>query len=410
MVLMAIDHASLAFNGGRLGDDSWYAHEAGTDLPAAQFFTRWITHLCAPTFVFLAGTALALSFERRRLVGARDRDLDWHLFKRALVILAFELLWWSPFSLQVLFAIAMGLICMIPLRRLSTRTLLITALSILFLYEAAFWGIMHLGGITADMIREVTNMPVPDGEFDQEAMNEAAAQVRNLGWMSVFNPFFHPGLLVKIGPIPLWVQYPFVPWLGMMILGWLLGRYLVQQSIAPAPSPDVSSGANVVAPASTPRSSMPVERLLVISGLLALGLFVLFRALNGYGNMLLLREDFSLIQWLYVNKYPPSLTFALLELGLMALILSGFFRYQRNLKGPIRNRNPLLVFGQTAFFFYLIHMHILIFSGLALGMFMQQGLAAAYLAALGVLILLYPVCLWFRRFKARRPKGWVRYI
>ena len=410
MVLMAIDHASLAYNGGRLGDDSWYAHEPGSALPAAQFFTRWITHLCAPTFVFLAGTALALSYERRRLAGARDRDLDLHLFKRALVILAFELLWWSPFSLQVLFAIAMGLICMIPLRRLSTRTLLIAALSILFLYEAVFWGIMHLGGITAEMIREVTNMPVPGGDFDQEAMNEAAAQVRSLGWMSVFNPFFHPGLLVKIGPIPLWVQYPFVPWLGMMILGWLLGRFLVQQSAALTPSANVASGSPIEAPAGTSRSSMSVERLLVMSGLLALGLFVLFRAWNGYGNMLLLREDFSLVQWLYVSKYPPSLTYALLELGLMALILSGFFRYQRNLKVPIRNRNPLLVFGQTAFFFYLIHMHILIFSGLALGMFMQQGLGAAYLAALGVLILLYPVCLWFRRFKARRPKGWVRYI
>ncbi len=422
MVLMAIDHASLAFNGGRLGGDSWYAHEPGTALPAAQFFTRWITHLCAPTFVFLAGTALALSFERRRLAGARDRDLDRHLFKRALVILAFELLWWAPFSLQVLFAIAMGLICMIPLRRLSTRTLLIAALSILFLYEAVFWGIMHLGGITADMIREVTNMPVPDGEFDQEAMNEAASRVRNLGWISIFNPFFHPGLLVKIGPIPLWVQYPFVPWLGMMIMGWLLGRYLVQQSVVPTPSTGVSSGSPIEAPAGAQpavtepapagaqRSSMPVERLLVIAGLLALGLFVLFRAWNGYGNMLLLREDFSLVQWLYVSKYPPSLTFALLELGLMALMLSGFFRYQRTMKGAVRTWNPLLVFGQTAFFFYLIHMHILIFSGLALGMFMQQGLGAAYLAALGVLILLYPVCLWFRRFKARRPKGWVRYV
>ena len=418
MVLMAIDHASLAFNGGRLADDSWYAHETGSALPAAQFFTRWITHLCAPTFVFLAGTALALSFERRRLAGARDRDLDRHLFKRALVILAFELLWWSPFTLLVLFAIAMGMICMISLRRLSTRTLLIAALLILFLYEAVFWGIMHLGGISADMIREVANTPVPGGEFDQEAMNEAAAQVRSLGWMSIFNPFFHPGLLVKIGPIPLWVQYPFVPWLGMMILGWLLGRYLVQQTVAPTLSTGVAGGSpgttTIKAPAGgaagAPRSSISVERLLVMSGLLALGLFVLFRAWNGYGNMLLFREDFSLVQWLYVSKYPPSLTFALLELGLMALILSGFFWYQRNLKRPIRNRNPLLVFGQTAFFFYLIHMHILIFSGLALGMFMQQGLGAAYLAALAVLILLYPVCLWFRRFKARRPKGWVRYI
>ena len=241
MVLMAIDHASLAFNGGRLADDSWFTREAGAELPAAQFFTRWITHLCAPTFVFLAGTALALSFERRRLVGARDRELDGHLFKRALVILAFELIWWAPFSLQVLFAIAMGLICMIPLRRLSTRTLLITALAILFLYEGLFWGIMHLGGVTADMIREVTSFPIPDGEFDQEAMEEMGAQIRGLGWMSVFTPFFHPGLLVKIGPIPLWVQYPFVPWLGMMILGWLLGRYLVQQSAVVAQSPAIAS-------------------------------------------------------------------------------------------------------------------------------------------------------------------------
>ncbi len=402
MVLMAVDHASLAFNGGRLGDDSWFMHEAGSELPAAQFFTRWITHLCAPTFVFLAGTALALSFERRRLAGALDRDLDRHLFKRALVILAFELLWWSPFSLQVLFAIGMGLICMIPLRRLSTRTLLITALAILFLYEALFWGIMNLGGITADMIREVTNLPVPDGEFDQETFDEVSAQVRNLGWMSVFTPFFHPGLLVKIGPIPLWVQYPFVPWLGMMILGWLLGRFLLQRLTAPAPLN--------AATADAARSSMSVERLLVIAGVLALGLFVLFRAWNGYGNMLLLREDFSLVQWLYVNKYPPSLTFALLELGLMGLILGGFFRYQRSMKGPIRTWNPLLVFGQTAFFFYLIHMHILMFGALAMGMFMNQGIGAAYLAALGVLILLYPVCLWFRRFKARRPRSWVRYI
>ena len=407
MVLMAIDHASLAFNGGRLGSDSWFAHEAGSELPAAQFFTRWITHLCAPTFVFLAGTAIALSFERRRLVGARDRDLDRHLFKRALVILAFELLWWSPFSLQVLFAIGMGLICMIPLRRLSTRTLLITALAILFLYEALFWGVMHLGGITSEMIREVTNLPVPSGESDPEALSEAANQVRNLGWMSVFTPFFHPGLLVKLGPIPLWVQYPFVPWLGMMILGWLFGRFLLQRLTAPVSVEPVPTAVTSI---DNTRSPMSVERLLLIAGMLALGLFVLFRAWNGYGNMLLLREDFSLVQWLYVNKYPPSLTFALLELGLMALVLWGFFRYQRTMKGPARAWNPLLVFGQTAFFFYLIHMHILIFSALAMGMFMNQGVGAAYLAALAVLVLLYPVCLWFRRFKARRPRSWVRYI
>ncbi len=413
MVLMAIDHASVIFNGGRLSDDSWYLYQVGSELPVGQFFTRWITHLCAPTFVFLAGTALALSFERRRLLGDPDRDLDRRLFKRALVILAFELLWWAPFTLQVLYAIALGLICMIPLRRLSSRTLLITALSILFLYEALFWGVMHLGGVTADMIREATNMPVPDGEFDQEAFSEASSQLRNLGWMTVFTPLFHPGLLVNIGPVPILVQYPFVPWLGMMILGWLFGRFLLQHLTGAAHAGTTPA---VTEPAGSARSWTSVERLLVISGLLALGLFVVLRAWNGYGNMLLLREDYSLVQWLHVNKYPPSLTYAALELGLMALVLWGFFRFQRTMKDPVRTRNPLLVFGQTAFFFYLLHLHIMIVFAIAAtvagvsGIFGGYGVGAAYLAALGVLILLYPLCLWFRRFKARRPRSWVRYI
>ena len=330
-------------------------------------------------------------------MGARDRDLDWRLFKRALVILAFELLWWSPLTLQVLFAIGMGLICMIPLRRLPTRTLLITALSILFLYEAIFWGIMHLGGITPDMIREVSNLPVTRGGLGYAALNEMFDKFSFQGWMTVFILFLHPGNLVEIGPVIVSVTYPFVPWLGMMMLGWLLGRYLLQRPI-------------VAAPNDATRSPKSVERLLAITGLLALGLFVLLRAWNGYGNMLLLREDYSLVQWLHVNKYPPSLTFAALELGLMALILWGFFRYQRTMKGPVRTWNPLIVFGQTAFFFYLLHMHILLIAGIATGMFMNHGLGTAYLAALGVLILLYPLCLWFRRFKAARPRGWVRYI
>ncbi len=403
MVLMAIDHASVIFNGGRLSDDSWYMYQVGSELPVGQFFTRWISHLCAPTFVFLAGTALALSFERRRLVGARNRDLDRHLFKRALVILAFELLWWSPFNLQVLFAIGMGLICMIPLRRLSTRTLLIMALAILFLYEVLFWGIMHLGGVTSDMIREVANLPDTSGGAGFVALNEMFNKYSNQGLMIACYLLLHPGQLAEIGPLVVVVTYPFVPWLGIMILGWLLGRHLLQS-------------AAVAAPMATDRSWTPTERLLVISGMVALGLFVILRAWNGYGNMLLLREDYSLVQWLHVNKYPPSLTFAMLELGLMALILWGFFRFQRTMKGPARARNPLLVFGQTAFFFYLIHMHIMIIVAIVTtvagvtDMFGGYGLVAAYLAALGVLVLLYPVCLWFRRFKARRPSSWVRYI
>src|SRR5262245_25298873 len=76
MVLMAIDHASEAFNAGRVFSDSAWMHRPGTPLPAAQFLTRWITHLCAPTFVFLAGASIALSAERRLAKGESARSID----------------------------------------------------------------------------------------------------------------------------------------------------------------------------------------------------------------------------------------------------------------------------------------------------------------------------------------------
>ena len=96
MVLMTLDHASLSFNGGRLAIDSAYLldpfsgepHVPGAVLPAAQFYTRWVTHLCAPTFLFLSGTSLALSLEKRRSLNMNERELDRHLFIRGAVILA----------------------------------------------------------------------------------------------------------------------------------------------------------------------------------------------------------------------------------------------------------------------------------------------------------------------------------
>ena len=144
MVLMAIDHASQTWNAGRLSADSAYLLDPATgepppgsparELDVAQFLTRWITHLCAPTFLFLSGTSLAMSLERRRSEGAKEGALDRHLFIRALVILGFEglltlLAGQGVLILQVLCAIGASMLAMIVLRRLPTRGLLALGLA-----------------------------------------------------------------------------------------------------------------------------------------------------------------------------------------------------------------------------------------------------------------------------------------
>src|SRR5439155_8510242 len=134
MVLMTVDHASGTFNAGRLMTDGLALYQPGTPLPAAQFLTRWVTHLCAPTFVFLAGAALALSVGARRARGDGPAALDRFIVTRGLFILALDPLWMSwvfapgEVLLQVLYAIGAALVAMAALRRLPERRLLAIAL------------------------------------------------------------------------------------------------------------------------------------------------------------------------------------------------------------------------------------------------------------------------------------------
>jgi len=145
--------------------------------------------------------------------------------------------------------------------------------------------------------------------------------------------------------------------------------------------------------------------VLVVGGLISLVVFAAVRGFDGYGNMFLHRDDGSLIQWLHVSKYPPSLAFASLELGLMALCLAGLMRLEPKVK--VRDLSPILVFGQTALFFYLLHFIIL---GGSAGFFEKAGLGLTYLAAAAVLIVLYPVCIGYRALKRKYPKSLLRFV
>ena len=185
--------------------------------------------------------------------------------------------------------------------------------------------------------------------------------------------------------------YPLMPWWAMMVLGWTLGRWILHRRERGETNPALA---------------VP----LLVGGVLSLALFAVVRGLNAYGNMRLLRANGSLMEWLHLSKYPPSVSFIALELGIMAILLGLLFVLQARLQRRVHLNEPVLVFGQTAFFFYLAHIVVLEFSARALGMHMTQGLRASLLAALGALILLYPLCRWYRGYKASRPDSWVRFF
>jgi uncharacterized membrane protein len=370
MMVMAVDHASVMFNGGRTALDSAYPIDAffepawtpGSALPVAQFLTRWITHLCAPTFLFLSGTSLALSTAGRAARGSSPLAIDRHLVARGLVLIAFEVVWLSLFPsaqigryvlvFQVLYAIGFSLCAMAFLRRLPAPLLVALA----------------LGWLAAGELVTLRLAPPGASAHGAEALLLA------------------PGRAGLAG-----IAYPSLAWLAMMMLGWAFGAHLIALRRRGAPA---SSAAPLCAAA----------------GVAALALFAVVRAANGYGNMAVLRDDGSLVQWLHVSKYPPSLAFSALELGLMALLLAGLLLLEARLAAPPRARNPFFVLGRTALFFYLLHFLLLGVAVSALGMISRGGLVHTYAAAVGVVVAMYPLCLWYGRYKAAHPGGLTQYI
>lgn len=355
MVLMTIDHASLAFNGSRVSADSAGMYVLGLSYSATEFLTRWTTHLCAPTFVFLAGTALAISTERRIARGGNEKEIDINLIKRGAIIAALDptliSLLKGHLTFQVLFAIGTSMMLMAFFRRIPPLGLLVLAIA---------W---FVGGEAVTLLFWTPEQGWPDALV---AM-----------------------LFVTLYSEQLQINYPVVPWLSLMILGWVFGQYLTRY---------LAGSARLIAPG----------RLLMYAGLVSLLLFFVLRWINDYGNMQLVRESEHWIHWLFVSKYPPSLTFIALELGLLALCLAGFMLIEKRVT-PVAN-GPLLVFGQTALFFYI--MHRIILDGTAALFDLQGfgGLAETYIISAAVLVMLYPTCIWYRNYKQAHPQSWVRYI
>jgi uncharacterized membrane protein len=382
MIIMALDHLRDYFH-----DEAWFF--SPTDLTrtnAPLFFTRWITHFCAPVFVFLAGISACLYGAKRG-----RQALVFFLWTRGLWLVFVDLfivglfrtfnLSFPFFNLQVLWAIGIGMIVLSALAGLSRNLLLLI-------------GVVLVAG-------------------------------HNL-LDAVYLPVLHNTVDFVSGHFTLTVHYPVLPWIGILIFGYYTGYYYL--------------------PEFDPETRKPK---LILMGYGAIAIFIVFRAINWYGDPSHWARQgsgmFTLLSFLNVTKYPPSLLYTLMTLG-PALIFLAFFERRGDRWGTGRQGDRwgtkrrdrwgarVAVFGRTAMFFYLAHIlliHLLavvaavvtgykasdmVLSGRINAQASLKGygfpLIVVYLIWFGLLLLLYPLCKWFDRYKRthQASKWWLSYL
>jgi len=371
MIIMALDHTRDLIH-----VDSVTLNP--TDLATTSpwiFFTRLITHLCAPTFVFLSGVSVWLSLKTHDV--SNTKRLLW---TRGLWLILMELtvvtfgIWFDIHFGVLLFgviaAIGFGFIILSWLIKLPRKFHLILGLAIIILHNL---------------------LPV-------------VFAGQNSILITILNPLFGPAVFPVSATTTFVMGYSPIPWLGIMLTGFGIG-YLFEK---------------------------PIEirkKIFLQIGMISLVLFLLGRYINFYGDPAPWSSQkdslFTLLSFLNVTKYPPSLLFCLLTLGTMFMLLW--------IVEGINNRitNVLIVYGKVPLFYFLVHWYIihpvmfliifaqgygvkdLVFgfnfgrpkgpSGLELG--------GVYLVWIFVVVSMYPLCLWYGKYKANHPdKRWLKYL
>ncbi|MBI6632020.1 DUF1624 domain-containing protein [Pseudomonas paralactis] len=336
-------------------------------IEPALFASRTLAHLCAPVFVLLTGLSAWLYGQKYQ----GRRDVSAFLFKRGLflVVLEFTLVnfaWTfqlppSVIYMQVIWAIGVSMIALAALVWLPRPLLITLALVIIA------------------------------GHNLLDGVHFAPGSGLQTGWS-----ILHERSWIQVSEnLRLRVTYPVLPWIGVIALGYGLGPWF-----ATAALPAVR------------------QRHLLIAGVAALMGFLLLRAVNGYGEQPWYAYDNgvqTLMSFFNITKYPPSLLFLALTLGVGLLLLLAFER-----AGPKRWIGVLAVFGAAPMFFYLLHLYVLkVLYVACVGWFgLNHGnyfgfdsIGAVWLMALVLPLVLYPPVRWFAGLKARRRDiAWLKYL
>ena len=364
MILMALDHTRDFFSNLR------FQPEDLTKATPFLFFTRWITHFCAPTFFLLAGVGVSLSMSR----GKSKREMSWFLVTRGLWLIVLEVTlthfgWFFsmefPQLLLVIWALGLSMIILAALIYLPKMVIL--AISLI-----AIAGHNLLDGINPQSLG---------------------------GLAPLWNVLHAPGLLSE-KPL-IFLGYPLIPWFAVMSLGFVLGDVFRWE----------------------PERR---KKFLIRAGIAATIAFIVLRFINGYGDPRPWSSQRSIALTIAsfgnTSKYPPSLMYLLMTLGPTLIALSMMERARGKVSEMVS------VYGRVPMFYYVLHLFVI--HVLAYGFAMWQGgegsflspdvgsfpawygtnLAGVYVAWLTVVALLYLPCRWFARLKARRRDWWLSYL
>jgi uncharacterized membrane protein len=368
MILMALDHVRDFFG---------VPGVSPTDLSrttVALFLTRWITHICAPTFFLLTGTGAFLSLGRKSVP-----ELSWFLLTRGVWLIVLEVTVVRCLGFQFNFDYQVTMLVVIW--ALGWAMVVLAALVWLPVPAVLAFGVLMIAGHNLlDGIRSAHPL-----------------------WVVMHSPGFvvnRPGFVV-------FASYTLIPWVGVTAVGYALGRVY--------------------------RWGPEQRRAFLLAwGLGPTLAFLALRALNQYGDPVPWTSQpsgaLTVVSFLNVTKYPPSLLFLLMGLGPALLLL-------RVLDGGLpRLLQPALVFGRVPLFYFLLHLpliHLLavilcyaqngavywMFRSPDLGSFpftpppgWGLSLPAIYLLWVTVVVMLYPACRWFASVKQRRSDGWLGYL
>ncbi len=379
MVIMALDHTR-----------EFFTNYAGNPLDPqrtyfALYMTRWVTHICAPAFVFLAGTSIFLqqqSKNNRKLTVLLLTRGGWLIVAElTLVHLVFNFNWqWNVQLLQVIWAIGAAMMVM---------------------------ALMVHAGVGANLLFGAA-LILSHNAFDRVAPQDVAP----LDWL--WRLLHVPGLMTgpPTSPPIVIVGYPVLPWIGVMAIGYAFGSVLLK--------------------AHEKRTFFAG-----VAGVTMLAAFLLLRWLNVYGDPLpwarQAEEWRTLLSFLNVQKYPPSLLFLLAMLGLASLVMA-WIEFAESHGLVKRMRSVLEVYGRVPFFYFLLHIAFIHFLAVVFAVSTGNdwrwwfrefptggaitgrprgfgvGLIPIWCICIFVVASCYPACKWYGRIRARSRNRVLSYL